>query len=277
VPLAQSSRAVPSANQLGSRIAQIAQTCGLDVAPDVQREVGEFMGVGLTTHLADIVQSSKHMLGRDRPGLETVRVPLGIKTNGVNVGTAAPHANGANGTANANGSANGTANGNVDHPVGPSSLHTMQYLFTLHPGLNPQASPTLYKLQSGMTQAEVEKASRPQPVRAAPSKAAASLSMVPTTSASGLPGASQVASALASAPSATAAGATTSPSKAATALHAAAGQGKIDTVASTLVDTGLLKIDKAGHDEQGERKREKKHNLHWKYEDPALIFKDLLG
>jgi transcriptional coactivator HFI1/ADA1 len=65
--------------------------------------------------------------------------------------------------------------------------------------------------------------------------------------------------------------------KAAAALHSAAAQGKIDTVASTLVNTGLLKIDKAGHDEGGERKREKKHNLHWKYEDPALILKDLLG
>lgn len=222
---------------------QVAKSCGLEVAPDAQREVGEFMGVGLNAHLADMFHSVKHMTGRDRPGSETVRVPLGVKHNNVN--------------------------GVVEHPVPPTTLQTMQYLFTLQPGLHPQASPTMYKLESGFTQAEVENASPPTGRRGSRSKAAHPLSIVspPPPAAGGPP------PTLTGVPSQPPG----SPTKA--ALHAAGGSGqsKMDNTIATLVSTGLVKIDKAGHDEGGERKREKKHNLHWKYEDPALILKDLLG
>lgn len=194
------------------------------------------MGVGLNTHLSGIMHGVAHLTGRDRPCGETVRVPLGVKKNGVNV------------------------NGATDHPVPPPSLQTLQYLFAIQPSLNPQASPTVYKLESSFTQSEVENASPPDNDR---SRRPAILDApAPPTAAPAV---------------ALSASQGSSPVKAATALHAAAGQGKIESVATALVNTGLLKIDKAGHQDGDERKREKKHNLHWKYEDPALIFKDLLG
>jgi transcriptional coactivator HFI1/ADA1 len=42
-----------------------------------------------------------------------------------------------------------------------------------------------------------------------------------------------------------------------------------------LVKNELLKLDHGKVD--GEGKKNQKHNLHWKYEDPAVIFQDLLG
>lgn len=200
------------------------------------------MGVGLHQHLGDVLHSLVHLTGRDRPGEDTLRVPPGVREQ-------SPEA--------------------PDIPA--PSLGTLQYLFTLAPSLHPQASPTLYKLESSLTIAEVE-ASKPQEEeekdREPPRPAALLPSATPQTQTVGLPNA--LPPALPNVPN---------PVKAASTLHAAAGQGKIETVSQTLQDTGLLKIDKAGREEGegGDRKREKKHNLHWKYEDPALILKDLFG
>lgn len=53
---------------------------------------------------------------------------------------------------------------------------------------------------------------------------------------------------------------------------------KSEQVQQHLLANGLLKIDKAGGEGGGgESKKDKKHNLHWKYEDPAMIFRDVLG
>ena len=55
---------------------------------------------------------------------------------------------------------------------------------------------------------------------------------------------------------------------------------KAEAVATKLLENGLLKIDKAGKQSEGgeaEGKKDRKHNLHWKYEDPALILRDVLG
>lgn len=235
-PLAQGSHLLPSSNQLGSRLAQVAKPYGLDVEPSQARDIGEFMGVGLQAHIGDMLHSVVHLTGRDRPGEDTMRVPLGTKNSNINVQEA------------------------EDHPVPKPSLQTLQYLFTMTPGLQPQISPTLYKLSSGLTVAELENTTPPPRKLSTPNGSMAPPSLVPA--------APQSASAVAA-----------SPKKAAIAIQAAAGQGKIDAVSQTLADTGLLKIDKAGHEHpsEGANKREKKHNLHWKYEDPAIILKDLLG
>ncbi|EJT46110.1 hypothetical protein A1Q1_05321 [Trichosporon asahii var. asahii CBS 2479] len=237
--LAQSGRNIPSSHQLALRLAQVAKTWNLEVAPDATKEVGEFMGVGLHQHLGDVLHSLVHLTGRDRPGEDTLRVPPGVHEP-------SPEA--------------------PDIPT--PTLGTLQYLFTLAPSLHPQASLTIAEVEASKPREEREEekefdARTPRP--------AANLlpSATPQTQTVGLPGA--LPAALPNVPS---------PVKAASTLHAAAGQGKIETVSQTLQDTGLLKIDKAGRGEEGEggdRKREKKHNLHWKYEDPALILKDLFG
>lgn len=204
------------------------------------------MGVGLHQHLGDVLHSLVHLTGRDRPGEDTMRVPPGV---------------------------NERSPGAPDVP--PPTLGSLQYLFTLAPSLHPQASPTLYKLESSLTIAQVEALKPrteekedpiPQPTRTANNLLPTG---TPKEQTVGLP--NSLPPALPNVPS---------PVKAASTLHAAAGQGKIETVSQTLQETGLLKIDKAGRGEDGEggdRKREKKHNLHWKYEDPALILKDLFG
>jgi transcriptional coactivator HFI1/ADA1 len=41
-----------------------------------------------------------------------------------------------------------------------------------------------------------------------------------------------------------------------------------------LANSELLKSD---HGKEADGKKHQKHNLHWKYEDPAVVFQDLLG
>lgn len=209
------------------------------------------MGVGLNAHLGDMLHSVVHLTGRDRPGEDTMRVPLGVKSPNITSREAA-----------------------AAHPVPPPSLQTLQALFTVTPSLHPQASPALYKLESGLTIAEAENMNPPGPSRRAtmppPMRTA-----TPVQPAVGLPQPLPGSALALTGPLPS--HQNVSPAKAASTLHAAAGQGKIDTVSQTLQDTGLLKLDKAGHRDGDDSKREKKHNLHWKYEDPALILKDLLG
>jgi transcriptional coactivator HFI1/ADA1 len=56
------------------------------------------------------------------------------------------------------------------------------------------------------------------------------------------------------------------------------GEKRVGEITDKLVEGGLLKLDKAGKDGEGEGgKKERKHGLHWKYEDPAMLLKDILG
>ncbi|KLT40486.1 hypothetical protein CC85DRAFT_329890 [Cutaneotrichosporon oleaginosum] len=229
-PLAQTNRTLPSASQLASRLAQVAKPLGLDLDPDQARDVGEFMGVGLQTHLGEMLHSYVHLTGRDRPGEDTMRVPLGTKNANVE---------------------------EEEHDVPKPDLSTIQSLFTLAPGLQATVSPALYKLGSGLTIAEYEN-NNPPPRK--PTPASAAIPPPPFVAA--------------------AAGNSVSPKKAAQAIQTAAVQGRVDTVSDMLAETGLLKIDKGGHEHgptDGAPKKEKKHTLHWKYEDPATLLKDVLG
>lgn len=266
-PLAESAHLLPSSNQLAMRLGEVAKSYDLDVPAESAREVGEFLGVGLNAHLGDVLHSVVHLTGRERPGFDTIHVPQGIKQ---------PH----------------QANGDTPEPAAkdkdnlpPPTLQTLQYLFNMVPSLHPQASPTLYKLESSITISEVEAATPPvvKEDRATDlqRRAAALVGLVtpgattaalPSTTPQKVPGAVPPAAGALS----------TSPVKAAATLRAAAGQGRTETVSNTLINTGLLKIDKAGRGDEpvgteADRKREKKHNLHWKYEDPAIILKDVLG
>ena len=47
---------------------------------------------------------------------------------------------------------------------------------------------------------------------------------------------------------------------------------RAEQLTKTLLAANLLKLDKAGDDDGV-----KKHNFHWKYEDPAVILKDFFG
>ncbi|BEJ15470.1 hypothetical protein CspHIS471_0500750 [Cutaneotrichosporon sp. HIS471] len=230
-PLAQTNRVLPSASQLSSRVAQVAKPLGLDMDPEQARDVGEFMGVGIQAHLSEMLHSYTHLTGRDRPGEDTMRVPLGTKNANVE---------------------------KEEHPVPKPDINMMQGLFILTPGLQPTVSPTLYKLGSGLTIAEVENNTPPPRKVITP----ASIAMPPPSIVPSVPGQASV-----------------SPKKAAQAIQVAAGQGRVDAVSDMLADTGLLKIDKGGHEHglDGASKKEKKHTLHWKYEDPATLLKDVLG
>jgi transcriptional coactivator HFI1/ADA1 len=207
----------------------VAKPFGLDIDPDQARDVGEFMGVGLQAQLAEIVHSYVHLTGRDRPGEDTLRVPLGTKNANIE---------------------------EEEHDVPKPDLSMMQALFTLAPGLQPTVSPALYKLGSGLTIAEVENNTPPPRKPATPAALMPPPSIVPAATGQG----------------------SVSPKKAAQAIQAAAGQGRVDTVSNMLAETGLLKIDKGGHEHGADGpKKEKKHTLHWKYEDPATLLKDVLG
>jgi transcriptional coactivator HFI1/ADA1 len=135
-------------------------------------------------------------------------------------------------------------NGDMPKP----DLETFQSLFIMAPNLHPQASPAVYKLQTSQTLSEVE---YKRPVKFERKSSPPPSPRIGDITVSGSPKNSAV----------------------------NAGN-KVEMVTKNLLETGLLKLDKAGrHSEAGEPegKKERKHNLHWKYEDPALILKDLLG
>ena len=54
---------------------------------------------------------------------------------------------------------------------------------------------------------------------------------------------------------------------------------RAEVMMKKLVSEGLVKVDnvKKGDDGEAGGKKDKKHNLHWRYEDPALILKDVFG
>ncbi|ORY31420.1 transcriptional regulator of RNA polII, SAGA, subunit-domain-containing protein [Naematelia encephala] len=215
-PLAAPSRLLPSASQLGARLSQIAKSGDLNLSANAVAEIGEFLALGLDSRLSDVLYSLVHMIGKDRPGADTIHVRKGAQgRQGIDVDGDEPYIK---------------AEPDTDDLPKPD-LETFQHLFELSPKLHPQASTALYKLATGLTAAEAEIA---QPVK------------------------HELKPDLPSEPS--------SPNTA-------------DTTMQRLLDYGLLKLDKAGRQtEEGEAgKKEKKHNLHWKYEDPALILKDFLG
>ena len=121
-------------------------------------------------------------------------------------------------------------------------LNSLQALLALSPGLHSQVSPAIYKLLNALSMPEE------RPIKSEPGEAV----VLETQS-------------RASSPVKITGTATT----------------RQEAVVNDLAAKNLLKIDKAGRQseaapEEGGKKA-KKHTLHWVYEDPALILKDVLG
>ncbi|ODN74236.1 hypothetical protein L198_08257 [Cryptococcus wingfieldii CBS 7118] len=130
-------------------------------------------------------------------------------------------------------------------------LDTFRTLFDIHPHLHSNLSPALHRLQTSHTLAELEGANPLlQPTTRVPQ-------WVP------VPNAAPVAKLVPVAEGSKAVGRSPARSVA---------------VQNELLEKGLLKLDKGREGDGAEGgKKEKRHTLHWRYEDPALILGDILG
>ena len=217
-PLALSSRQLPSSHQLSLRLSQLAKAHELSLAPDADDDIGEFMAVGVDAHLGDLLHGIVHLTGRDRPGMDTIRVLRRSKHDASDRKSVDEE--------------DAFLTINQEGELPKPNIETFQSLFNIAPGLHPQASPALYKLATTFTLAEAEYNS---PLKSERSPSSAPLEI---------------------------------------------GARKAEAVSAKLLETGLLKIDKAirqSDGAEGDGKKDRKHNLHWKYEDPALILRDILG
>ncbi|WVQ96821.1 hypothetical protein IAU59_003928 [Kwoniella sp. CBS 9459] len=303
-PLALPSRHLPSSTQLSLRLSQYAKQQSLSLSQDAVGDIGEFMAVGIDSHLGDVLHEMVSLTAHDRPSGDTVRIPQGTRASlapfggfgfgqdykmGSNQidrrmsvdGFAAPtNGNIGRGTDPGRSLTGGQTDGGMGVGVGVGEmpkpdLISFQHLFLLNQGLHPQISPALYQLANSQTLAEVEMNTPNVPpeaqVESQPQSAVGygnvqALSMAERTK-NNLLGISNGPVSV-SGPTAKSAKAATSPAV------------KAETVTQNLLASGLLKIDKAGRQsevEGAEGKKERKHNLHWKYEDPAVILKDILG
>ncbi|KIR54360.1 transcriptional coactivator HFI1/ADA1 [Cryptococcus gattii Ru294] len=313
-PLALPTRHLPSSHQLSLRLSQFAKLHDLSIpstssstGASAADDIGEFMAVGMDAHMGDILHGIVHLTGRDRPGETTIRVPLGKRAR---EDMQQPD-NDQNQNQNQNPSTSiSTSRGNIP----PPDLETFHHLFTLHPNLHPNISPAIHRLMTAHTLAELE-AANPYPnpnlhanVNGNANGNIPKAVLMPSTSEVAADGKSTSTSMSASAKVGSVPTIPTQPSqpqlhpKTSTAPGPASIPGRqqqqqqqqkprSEIIASQLLANGLLKLDKAGGHagrdgkdggKDGGRdgedgKKERKHNLHWKYEDPALLLRDVLG
>ena len=136
---------------------------------------------------------------------------------------------------------NGTVNIKVEDETLKPNLEALRDLFTLNPTLHASTSPALYKLASNMTLAEAAQNAPPIKTERKPSIGHEGKPILPDR------------------------------------------LDRPENKSLHLVEGGLVKLDnvkKGDGDGEGGgsgSKKERKHNLHWKYEDPALILKSVLG
>lgn len=251
-PLAASDRQLPSSHQLGVRLSQLAKAYDLTLAPDASSEIGEFMAIGLDAYLGDVLHGTVRMTGHDRPGQDTVRIPKGVKQEQQEHSSTVSA-----GDVNMDGRDGEDVVIKQEREIGEDlpkpDISTLHHLFNLVPELHQQASPALYKLATSQTLAEaeynetkpkIEKQTSPPlpPLENGHSRAAL-----------------------------------TSTSPKAHVVRPVSTAIKAELVQQHLLENGLLRIDKAGREEGESSKKDKKHTLHWKYEDPAMILRDVLG
>lgn len=236
-PLALSDRHLPSAQQLSLRLGALAKAYDLTLAPDATAELGEFLAVGMDSHLGDVIHDLVRLTGSDRRGVDTIRVPTD------NVLAKTPRA--------ADGSPGAVVHVKEEAELAKLDVHALQYLFAMVPDSHQQSSPALYKLQASHIPQERIKTEptspaakfhdqTPPPIRNGEAAGSSVTQTSPNKPIIGLPGTSR-----------------------AQARH------------ERLTNMEMLKIDKGRDD--GDGKKDRKHVLHWRYEDPAMIFKDLLG
>jgi transcriptional coactivator HFI1/ADA1 len=131
-PLAASGRLLPSSHQLVHRLSQLAKGYDLNIPPDAQNEIGEFLSVGVDAHMGDILHAHVHLTGRDRPGFKTIHVRPG--TDSHDEYKMEP--------------------GELDGEVPPAELDSLRALVDLYPRIHAATSPALFKLGSGVTSSE---------------------------------------------------------------------------------------------------------------------------
>ena len=251
-PLALSERQLPSAQQLSLRLGALAKAYDLTLAPDATTELGELLAVGIDSHLGDVFHNLVRLTGSDRHGVDTIHIPTGSGSGSSqgNDSVRTPYDD--NYTERDDSSIRIKQERDLPKP----DLNTLQHLFTMHPDSHQQSSPALYKLQTSQlhnTRVKDEPTSPPPQTdhdgeneRSPPPRH----TMIPATN-------------------------TISPSKPMLSLSGTAKPSKAQITQERLINNELLKIDRGR--EEGEGKKDRKHNLHWKYEDPATIFKDILG
>lgn len=306
-PLALPTRHLPSSHQLALRLSQFAKLHDLSIpstssSTAAADDIGEFMAVGMDAHMGDILHGVVHLTGRDRPGETTIRVPLGKKAAGPTFGAGRESMQQLDNDQNQNPSTStSTSRGNIP----PPDLETFLHLLTLHPNLHPNISPAIHRLMTAHTLAELE-AANPYPYPNTYANANINVNVngnAPTAVL--MPSSSELGAG--AAPSTETGSVSKIPSQPPlphpkSKSTAAPGPGPVpvssipgrqpprsEIIASQLLANGLLKLDKAGghagrdgkdgkDGRDGEDgKKERKHNLHWKYEDPALLLRDVLG
>jgi transcriptional coactivator HFI1/ADA1 len=194
-------------------------------------DIGDFLAVGVDAHVSDILHSLVHLIGHDRPGSNTVKIPAGVHRS--DQGSDEEDSDQA---------IKLDELGDIPKP----DLESLRNLFILNPSLHTSTSPAVYKLASGVMLAETEFNEAPSPSSiTAEAKSTGSLhnDVKPSARSMG-PGMNFE---------------------------------QLERRKQQLVDLELLDLDDAKKvgDEVG--KKAKTHKNHWKYEDPALILKSVLG
>lgn len=261
------------------------------------------MAVGIDASLGEILHGVVHLTGRERPGLGTIRVPRKKKRisssnhrqDGMDVDDLPGSGDDSEDETETIGD---DRDGEATLPI--PSLSTLQSVFTISPGVYPQISPAIYKLKTGLTMVEAELNKPVKPDIKPSFSVSPQRKPIPPASVNGngtSNGHAEKSPAQTSTPLPTETGVVIStPTKTTVQLpptpishvHSQAnGIGETsgdrsDVITQTLLSSGLLKLDKAGRQSEagdegvGTGTKKGKHNLHWKYEDPAIILKDVL-
>ncbi|WVW84512.1 hypothetical protein I302_106546 [Kwoniella bestiolae CBS 10118] len=234
-PSSPQTRHLPSSSQLSLRLSQYAKTHQLSLAPDATSEIGEFLAVGLDSHVQDMLYGLLHLTGHDRPGINTIRLSKGSHIENIQKGIQV------NGEDDAK--TQDVRDKDKDKSQSQShklDLNSLNHLLMLNPTLNPTISPVIHKLHSGQIHpTEEQPMSTPVPANGDVKSPLSSTRRKGQT-------------------------------------HDLGGKPRSEVVMNRLLENSLLKLDNA-KDGGTEQKKEKKHTLHWKYEDPAVLLRDFLG
>ncbi|WWC88810.1 uncharacterized protein L201_003723 [Kwoniella dendrophila CBS 6074] len=282
-PVLPPSRNLPTSQQLSLRLSQYAKNHSLNLSSEFLSEIGEFLSVGLDTHLEDILHGVLHLTGSNRPGIGTIRIPNSnhnYNNNNLNDHHSSSSTSKFAFDPNASGiAAQQNGKNTIEGQIPKVNLNSLNHLLMLNPSLNPIISPSLYKLQSGQTIS-----TESPPVQSSSSQHTLVNGITNTDRSkieNGLNGYDNEQSSSSSSPFKLSSSSTTNRKDIThnSSTTSTNKKSRIDIITNKLVDSTLLKLDKAGGGGDGvtELKKEKKHNLHWKYEDPAILLKDILG
>jgi transcriptional coactivator HFI1/ADA1 len=206
--IAYSDGALPSSHQLSLRLSQLAKAYDLSLAPDATADIGEFLAVGMDSHIADVMTSLVRLIGQDRKGVDTIHVPRGHSNE------SSPRSPEIRTPKSVH------TKIKEENDLPKPDLDTMKSLLNLVPELHTQASPSVYKLLASQS------TYRNNAPDVKPDITSHPFNPAPLSN----------------------------------------GQ----TAADQMATGSKMEMDSEG-------KKNQKHNLHWKYEDPAVLFQDLLG